>query len=79
MNPSYEPLFKNTTERAALSRLVTKYGSEKVERMIETLTLTNPEQYAPTITTPYQLEKNLGRLIAFMQKQKGKSPLAVRI
>jgi hypothetical protein len=79
VNPSYEQMFKNTTERAALARLVTKYGVEKVGRMIDTLSLTNAQQYAPVITTPYQLEKNLGRLIAFVQKQNGKGPMLVTI
>ena len=28
--------------------------------------------YAPRITTPYELERGLGRLIAFVQQEKSK-------
>jgi hypothetical protein len=54
-------------------------GVEKVGRRIDTLPLTNAAQYAPVITTPYQLEKNLGKLIAFLQKQNGRGPRVVTI
>jgi len=70
VNPSYEKFFKVTTQRDALTRLVKKFGLEKVEHMIDTLPGTNAEQYAPTITTPLQLEDNLGKLIAFLQRKK---------
>jgi hypothetical protein len=47
--------------------------------MIDTLPHTNAEQYAPTVTTPYELEKNLGRLVAFVQKQKSKGPMLITL
>ena len=70
VNPSYEKLFRNTTQRQALERLVKKFGSEKVEEMINVLPITNTKQYAPTICTPLELENKLGNLVAYIQKEK---------
>jgi len=73
VNPTYEQLFKNTTQRKALERLIGKFGADKVSRMIQSLSTTNKEQYAPVITTPVQLETNLGKLVAFIQKRSNES------
>ena len=35
INPSYERLFKNKTQRAVLERMIKKYTLEKVGQMIE--------------------------------------------
>ena len=72
VNPSYERLFANTTERAAMDRLVKKYGSLKLGKIIEYVKFSNTQPYAPTITTPYQLEKDMAKLVAFYQKEKNK-------
>lgn len=70
INPTYEVLFKNKTQRGSLENLVKKFGVEKVEKIINTLQITNKRKFAPTITTPYQLEKKLGDLMAYIQKEK---------
>jgi len=69
VNPSYEKFFRNTTQRGALERLVKKFGLEKVEEIINILPITNTKKYAPTITTPLQLEDKLGQLVAFTKKK----------
>jgi hypothetical protein len=71
-NPSYERIFKNRTERAALQRLLDKMGREKLEATIKFAAKANGMAYAPTITTPYELEKKLGSLIAFYNKENSK-------
>lgn len=73
VNPSFERLYPNKTERKALERMVKKHGREKIEYVIKKLEVTNKVPYAPTITTPYQLEKKLGNLIAFYQRKKAES------
>ena len=73
INPSYERLYPNRTQRAALQRMMTKWGREELERVLSILPKTNAEKYAPTITTPLELENSVGRLMAFLQKQKGSS------
>ena len=70
VNPSYKELYKNTTERACLTRLVKEHSLEKVADLIRVLPKTNAMDYAPVITTPYKLEKKLGDLLAFIQKEK---------
>lgn len=72
VNPSYEKLFKNKTQRAALERLIKKFGREKIENTIEALPDLIYEEFAPTITTPLQLEDKLGQLIAFHKKAQKK-------
>ena len=75
VNPSYEKFFRNTTQRGALERLVKKFGPGKVEEIISILPITNTKKYAPTITTPLQLEDKLGQLVAFTKQQKSESIL----
>lgn len=70
INPSYKLFFKNKTERAVLLRLLEEHGKEKVVELIEVLPKTNSMEYAPVITSPFQLEKKLGQLLAFIQKNK---------
>jgi hypothetical protein len=72
LNPSYERLFSNKTERAAAERLAKKMGREDLEMVIGFAARANSLPYAPTITTPYELEKNLGKLQAFYNKEKAK-------
>ena len=70
VNPSYEILFRNKTQRQALTRLVEKWGEEKVRGMIEYLPKSNNIKYFPTICTPLELENKLGTLIACMNREK---------
>lgn len=70
VNPNHEMLFRNKSQRSALERMVKKHGIEKIRWAIEHLPKTNKERFAPTITTPYQLEMKLGDLISFFQKKK---------
>ena len=79
LNPSYKKLFANKTQRMALERLIKQHSYEKVERMIEFTAKVKNQPYAPTITTPLQLEDKLGSLIAFYQKNKNKTPLVISI
>lgn len=68
VNPSYQILFGNKTQRSAVGRLIDRLSVEKLIIVIKNLKKTNAEKYAPTITTPVQLEEKLGSLIAFLQK-----------
>lgn len=72
INPSYERLFSNKTERASLDRLIRKYGEEWVTKLIKKLPEITSKPYAPRITTPYQLEHKLGELKSFLQQEKNK-------
>ena len=79
VNPSYERLFSNSTERAALSRLVKKYGAATVDQWVKALPRIIIQPYAPQITTPYQLEKKLGQLMAFLSRKKSEKPISAKL
>lgn len=72
VNPSYARLYKNTTERNALSRLVALHGEEKIAALVDKLPETNTQPFFPTITTPYQLEVKLGAWLAAWNREKSK-------
>lgn len=79
INPSYEKLFKNKTQRSALERLLKKYGEIKVKGMLEFAAIIQSEKYAPTITTPLQLEDKLGSLLSYYKKKKSEVPLIMKV
>jgi hypothetical protein len=72
INPSYELLFKNDTQRASVERLVKKYGDEWLVNLINKLPEIIKTPYAPQITTPYELEIKLGKLKIFLEQEKNK-------
>lgn len=73
VNPSYRTLFARKPQRSAAERLIKEHGFDRVASMIAFLPRSNAARYAPTITTPYELESNLGRLKAWADKQKDTS------
>lgn len=70
VNPSFARLFSNRTQRAAIERMVKAHGCEKTQSTIAFLKISNGRPYAPVITTPLELERNLGRLVAWSQREK---------
>ena len=72
INPSYERLFPNKNQRQAIERMVKKWGEQKVENSIKALKDIINKPFAPKITTPIELERDLGKLIAFINQSKGK-------
>lgn len=76
VNPNYTELFRNTTQRNALTWLVEKHGLEKIQEVIIALPKFICEKYAPTITTPLQLKNKLADLVAFVRKNGKRSLVA---
>jgi len=71
VNPSYEKLYRNTTQRTSLKRMIKKYGEEKVTGMIKYLTILNSDKYSKGKSiTPLQLEDNLGLIVAHYNQNK---------
>ena len=80
VNPSYKQLFKRKNQREAIQRLLKELGQEKLEAAIKYAEVSNQMPYAPTITTPLQLENKIGVLRAFVQKEivkKSKNNIAI--
>jgi hypothetical protein len=67
INPTIN--YGNRTQRGAVQALVKLMGQEKVLRTIEYLESVSGDQFAPTITTPYQLKEKLAQLINYQKKQ----------
>ena len=70
VNPNYGNLFKRNNQRNAVVRLLGQWPRPKLDKIIEILPQTNARKYAPTITTPLELEERMGKLIAFIQKER---------
>ncbi|MFA6314948.1 MAG: hypothetical protein WC648_01080 [Candidatus Paceibacterota bacterium] len=70
INPTFERLYSNKSQRSAMDRLLKKFGGEKMIATLRELPKLINKPYAPTITTPIQLESKLGSLISFYYKQK---------
>ncbi len=79
VNPTYERLFGNTTQRGALERLVKKFGKEQIGKMIDYLPKIFGKPYAPVITTPYLLEQKFANYINYVQKEKGRGSKVIKI
>jgi hypothetical protein len=79
VNPSYKRLFSNKTQRLALERLLVEYGEAKLSGLIGVLVKTNKMEYAPNITTPYELEMKLGKLKSFIDKQRNKQSMVLKV
>lgn len=72
VNPSYQRLFGNTTERSAAARLIAEHGKDEVLGMTAILPQIVSQPYAPRVTTPYMLEKKMGEIQIFIQQEKNK-------
>ena len=72
VNPSWETMMRNKTECAAAIRLLDKYGRDKLEGIVKWLPKVNGQPYAPTVTSPWQLESKLGALKAYADKERSK-------
>lgn len=70
VNPSYKKWYGNTTQRAAISRLIEIHGLHQLLSVIALLPKTNRTSYLPTITTPLQLEDKWASLEAGLIKKK---------
>lgn len=73
VNPTYKRIYANKTERKALLRLVKEFGSDKVKGMIEYLPRLVSQPYAPKITKPTELERDMGKIKAFLEQNKNKN------
>jgi len=69
VNPAYSRLFSNKTQRATAERLIKQFGLEELTAMVAQLPAINQIPYMPVTTTPYELEKNLGKIKGRLAQQ----------
>lgn len=74
VNPSYEKLFANKTQRSACERLLKKWSLSEIKAVVGILPALNADQHAKGKSiTPLQMEDNLGFIKAYIDSKKGKS------
>lgn len=69
LNPMYTDFFKNKTERKALLDVVDKLGFEKTKSLLEHLPEIVSKKFAPKITKPTELKRDMGKLILFFKQE----------
>lgn len=79
LNPSFERIYGNKTQRSALERLVKKYGVTKIEGAIKIASLAAGKKYAPSITTPLELEEKLGKLVNYYKRENERGAMLVKL
>ncbi len=77
LNPTIN--YGNKTQRRAAQDLLDLMGSEKLLRTIDYAAAIRTDQFAPMITTPYQLKEKLAQLTNYYQKQTSKKSNAITI
>jgi hypothetical protein len=78
VNPMYTDFYRITTERNALQDLADRLGFDKLLATINHLEEITSQPYAPKITKPTELKRDIGKLIAFY-KQKQRNNAVVEI
>lgn len=70
--------FGNKTERTAAQRLIDRLGEEKAIGAAQAAVTVHGKKFAPVITTPLELERNLSKLVGFY-KQNQTDSKAIRL
>lgn len=69
VNPLYTDLYKNLTERKAVEYIISKLGFEKTKGLMEHLPEIVGQKFAPRITKPTELRRDMGKLIVFIKQE----------
>lgn len=77
LNPTIN--YGNKTQREAVKFLLGFMGKEKLLRTVDYAAQISGEEFAPSITTPYQLKEKLAQLTNYYQRKNSKSPLVASI
>lgn len=64
--------FQNKTERSASEELLDKFGDEKAVELALFAVSVQGQDFAPTITTPFELVKKIGKLRVFYERNNNK-------
>jgi phage replication O-like protein O len=75
INPTIK--WGNITTRKAAARLIKRFTKAGTIRMAEQICSVQGERYAPTCTTPYQMEEKLAQFKIYFDKQKGEGVIKI--
>lgn len=79
VNPANGKWYANTTQRSACERLIKTHGLDKVLAFVSFVAKSNGKPYAPTISTPLQLEDKLPALKAWAQRKSAPQKEIIRV
>ena len=72
VNPMYTQFYSLPHQRKALDELAKTLGFDKLKNTIQALAKITSQPYAPKITSPIELKRDLGKLVAFYNQEKTK-------
>lgn len=72
VNPMYRDFYKIKTERTALDEMAKAIGYDKLLFTILNLEEATSKLYAPKITKPTELKRDLGKMIIFWKQEKNR-------
>lgn len=67
INPTIN--FGHTGNRSAVKDLIKQFGYEKTVNTVKYAISIQGQPYSPTITTPYQLKENMGKLLIYYKRE----------
>jgi len=77
VNPTVYSLYRNKTQRAACERLLKKWSIPQIKAVVNLLPEINADKYSKGKSiTPYELEKNLGYIQAWITTKNSNSKVA---
>ena len=73
VNPAYKKFFAIPAQRKALKNLLETFSYAQLQNAIKILPETNFKEYAPVISSPFELELKIAKLMIFVQREKLKA------
>ena len=70
INPNASEWYGNKTQRSAVIFLLEKFGEEKLTQLVKKLPAITSKKFAPKITSPYELKRDLAKLKIFIEQEK---------
>lgn len=73
VNPAVSRMYGNKAQRGSITRLSDRYGPDTVLRATKAaVSILGRDRFAPKITTPYELETNWAKLVAYFKTETNK-------
>ena len=73
VNPMYLKFYNNKTERHALQEMANAIGYVKLKWLVDNLKKAVSVPFAPKITRPVELRRDMGKLIVFWEQEKARN------
>ncbi len=77
VNPTIN--YGNKTNRKSVVSMIKRFSFARLVRIAEYAVEVQGKKYAPSITTPYQLETKLGALMVYYKRENNNKPIIAKI